>query len=723
LLPYLPDETFPPNPMMPPPDEPPWDALAPPPVMPERIPAILKDGGSIETRWYDLLGPLTDHFEGVRLLARYSKQLKVNWFPDASVSAPSVMLSNIRAVEKTAIAYLAGGKPNWKVSSYGGYQGQAQQDEQRGKKDAKLERVARAIWHHIDRQSSHSLAYEPVERAVRQGEVILQFGWIPEQQRLQGDPGYVPQMADPMVSAGDVASFATPPRRRFPVYVRVLNRLKVVYELDPFGEPIEVYHRYRSRASQLAELFPEWEDADNYDPFDEINVCEAYIGAYWTVTVDEKLIFPARRHHYGPRPPFVISQCAPEEVWSETATDEGRVEARVGMPFAYDVLNPFQEACIAASLKRAILENAGIGTLVIENSHESRRRPDGAQGEGDNKLVIGPATALLLIGDEKLVKPPVAELPGALGSYLEDSNQGIEILTFSTKLLMGDTGGGDSSGYAVEQMRQAAMARLLPYRDAISRAWSRLFEKIFVMLSENWAPEWGQEVTLTGQMEGVFFQEQVTPEDLSPPPDTVEMTLVPAVPQNKIGEEQARNSSVQAGTMDVLVAMEERGSPSPQEEYNSMIVHKAQMEIPELMMGAVQAIIQERMARAGQMPPPGVGAMGGQLPQGPVAGPGMPPGGGVPGGALGGPAGPPGGVGNVMPFGPRLGPQPPQPPPMGPRPLPTDPRAMQGPPQRMPPGPRTGSRGPRPQQRPAAMPLGTQGTPNMPLPINTKRRP
>lgn len=655
--------------------------LATQPLQPP--PRVIADGSAVTQRVQELRGALQPHLERLRTLDRYSRREKVNWFPKAGLNAASVMRSTIRAAEKTAIAYLAGGKPSWRVASYGAYAGLSQQDEAAGARDAKFERIARAIFHHVDRQSEVNLLYEPVRRAVREGEIIVQYGWLPEHLRRVGGPttGVLgPGEPSPEAPPDLVLS---PPRHRFPLAVRVLSRTRVFYELDAFGEPLEVYHAYTDRASRVKSEHPEWDDGGR-GPHDPVPVIEAFVGGWKALVVDGSVVGEPRRHHYGERPPFVIERCAPEEV---LGVDRGELAAdvTVGTPFCFDMIEAFEEACVGSSLKRIILENTAIGAYKLRRANPSRFS-SATTGEDQAQITLGPATIFPLHGEEDLeplVPPP---LPPVLAAYLDEAEQDMATLSFSPALLRGDAQ-GDPSGYSIEQIRQAAMARLMPYRDALERAFSRLFEQLFQILATpgHWAPEWGEALTLTGQREGEFFSETITPADLAPAPQHVEVTLTPAVPQNRIAETQAGIAEWQAGTKDILTLMEESGIADPQEELNSVLVHKHQMEDPMARAAAVMAIIEERARRAGV-----------PLGPGPVVPPGM---GGPPG--LPGPGGPPQG-----------------PPPAGMRPNAGPPGAA--PP--MPPGPRRGARGPLPQQRPGMRPLGVAGSPNPPVPIEGRKR-
>jgi hypothetical protein len=671
-------------------------------------PELLADPQAIEQRVQELRSALTSHLDRLRKLDGYSRREKVNWFPNSQINVASVVRSTIRAAEKTAIAYLAGGTPSWRVASYGGAAGQAEQIEPAADRDARFERIARAIFHHIDRQSEINLLYEPVRRAVREGEIIMQYGWLPEHQRKIGaapgamDPSDMSPDAPPDLAIGKT-------KYRFPLMVRVLPRARVFYQLNPFGEPMEVYHAYTTRAGVLRAEYEEW-DSESYNVNDTVRVIEAWVGGWRCVVVDGTAIQPPHRHHYGERPPFIIERCAPEEIESQRL-GEYAAEVVAGMPFCMDMMEAFEQACVASSLKRVILENSAIGAYKLKNT--SAGRPEAGGSDANSQYVLGPGTIFRLFGDEDLepVEPP--PLPPALGAFLEESERDMAELSFSSALLRGDAQ-GDPSGYSIEQIRQAAMARLMPYRDAIERAFSRLFERLFEVLAlpGHWAPEWGESLTMAGSMGGEFFKETVQPGDLDPPPQHVEVVLAPAVPQNKIAERQAAIAEWQAGTADILTVMEERGIGDPQEELNSVIVHKFQLENPQGLAAAAMGILQEREQEAGRqlqaMQP--VQAVAGQqglpMPQGlfPPGAPGM------------GPGGPPGGPPPTS--GPPAGQQPAPPGPGTPRPN----QAPPGGPQRMPPGP-PGASGPPPQQRPGMAPLGVAGAPNPPVPVETRRRP
>lgn len=707
----------------------------------QQAPELLKDGQMMTTRVMELKGSLQEHFNRIIKLDRYSRRQKTEWFTNKGFNAPSVMRSTIRASEKTAIAYLAGGTFTVRVASYGAYAGMSQQDEARSERDSRFERIARAIFHHIDRQSEVNLLYEPVRRAIRQGEIILQYGWLPEETRRIDPPSLgpmapgmmsfddaigaefpndvlpvpsetdgVPSMEEgtsgetlgQMLGGGAVDTEVDKPNYRFPLAVRVLNRLKCFYELDAFGEPIEFYHSYTSRASTISVEYPEWARKAERDPNDPVVVIEGWVGGWMAVTIDGDLVegYP-RMHQYGARPPFVIERCAPEEI---VGMDLGQTMADVvvGMPFCMDMIEAYEEACTGSSLKRIILENTAIGAYVLTKTSANRAGSPGTNEENAD-ITLGPGTIFKAYGDEELKPLLPPPLPPALAAYLEEAESDMASLSFSPAFLKGDSE-GDPSGYAVEQIRQATMARLMPYRDGIDRSLSRLFEKLFQILATHWAPEWGSEMTVFGQKDGEFFTETVSEKDLTPPPQHVEVTLMPALPSNEIAKRQANIAAWQAGTRDILTVLEDDGIAEPQEELDSILLHKEQFENPVARAAAVAAIIQKRMIRKGLDPA--------ALMQAPIVDP-------TQGSAGGDPSGGAGQMGQGAPSG--------APGPMGPGPQagpggPTPNARPQGPAPQMPPGPRTSRPGPSPQQRPGMSPLGVSGAPNPPVQVQTKKR-
>lgn len=658
-------------------------------------PPALADGSAILKRVTDLKQAKSAHFEEIRLLDGYSRRKSQDWFPGSQVSLTSVVKSSIRAAEKTAIAMLAGGDPTFRVSYSAdqvGLPNEGAGTQKTGPNAANGEKIARAIFHMIDRQSEIDLHYEPVMRAIRQGEVIFQYGWLGAEDRGASNSKGANQ-AGTSANAGTGANQGNVPPvgatnggtnggnatnggatasnvgqgngpgvpARFPLFIRVHDKLKVLYELSPFGDALEVYHEYTTTASQAFAEFPEWVQGETTAPEIRVRVVDAWVGAYHSVTIDDAIVIDAAPHGYGDYPPFVIERCAVEDV-AEDAGEEGSVAIMAGVPFAYDMMTAFKEASIAASLKRAILEHSAIGAWWIKNANAARqsRSENGAPGA---TIKLGPGTLTIPYPGEEILPFAVAPLPPAVESYLNEAESEMAALSFSPALLRGEMP-GDPSGYSIEQVRQAAMARLNPYKSSISRAFSRLWEKLFYVLAQNWAPEWGQSLTVQGTQKGSVFSMAVTPEMLDPAPDHVEVELIPMLPQNKIAMRQSLGMQVQQGTKDILTAMAEDDIPDPQLEYDNMIVHKFQMSNPQAMAVAAQGILQ---ARSGQAPPPPAGAQP---------------------------------TGNIVA----------QPPPgatvVGPNPQPTP---------TLPPLP--GKPGPSPMPTPASAPQGMPGSPNLPIPV------
>lgn len=704
-----------------------------------KVPRLLADEGRVMTRVAFLQQRMFRHFANLRQLSSYSRQDAQEWFEKSEVSLPNVVRPTIRSSEKTAIAYLTGNLPVFRVSKNAADAGFQAQNPQTGAADAKYERIGRAIWHKLDQQFETSLLTEITARVVRQGEMILQYGWLSEDERridpagpdaeeIEDDSRFDLSMLDtstmldlapvtpqepfalptsspamnganganqgangvlPGAIGGPPYSWGLPEeddddqQMRFPLFVRVLSRLRVVYELDPFGVPLEVYHSYTTTVGEAQEEFPDWMPEGNREPDQSVQIIDAWVRGFHAVMVDNRMVIGPVPHGYGPHPPFVIERVSPENV-AEFLDDEMQLEELAGIPFCLDMMPAFKESCIISSLKRVIIENSSIGSLTIENADESRfRRP--VEGQANASYRIGPGTLNFLHKGEKLVEGGRAPLPPVLQSYLEESDNDIASLSFSSALLRGEMP-GDPSGYSIEQVRQATTARLQPYKEAISRGLSRLFEQLFVVLSRHWASEWGESLPLEVEYRGKFFIEQVTMQDVATPPEHVTVEIIPLTPQNKIAERQSIMQLVQQGGKDPLMALEELGSPDPQEEWNSILVRKTQFEDPQMRLTAVQGILGDRMRRSGgQMPsgdrpmalPPGFQPTGRVVAQ-------------LPPGALVAqqPLGPPG-----MPPGPPTGPS----------------------------GPGNRPPGPPPQPRPAERPLGVVGAPNLPLPPRPNR--
>lgn len=675
------------------------------------VPRQLADAGTIVKRVQDIKQRYSTHFEKIRLLDKYSRRVQQSWFPNSDVSITSVTKSTIRATEKTAIAMLSGGEPVFRVSRSAADATAAQgstsaQPGQQGAGPpgtpqataADGEKIARAIFHMIDGQSEINLLQEPVMRAIRQGEIIFQYGWLGAEDRgATGNPGNTgtPGLGNKSLAAGASAAPPTPlphgsgaggnpganvpnavPQAqgggsgyvappKFPLFVKVHDRLKIFYELTPFGEVGELYHEYRTTASQAVQDFPEWADGLTRDPNDAVKIVDAWVGAYHSIIIEDAVVQPAADHGYGPHPPFVVERCAVEDV-AQDAGDENSVAVLAGMPFCMDMMEAFKEASISTSLKRAILENSALGSWVYEQLPNTGATAFQHQQPGEHGINVkmGPGTVTTPPAGYKIVPAPVQPLPPAVASYLAEAEADMATLGFSGSLLSGETP-GDPSGYSIEQVRQAAMARLSPYKQSIGRAFSRLWERLFVVLAQEWAPEWGSAIPMFGKdIAGSPFSIQVTEAMLVPPPEHVEVELIPMLPQNKIALRQSLGMQVQQGTKDVLTAMDEDGIADPQAEFENWLIHNLQMKDPQAQMSAVQAILQKR---SGQPP----AAPHGLVPTGNVVA--QPP----PGAKV---VGPP----------PDPHPQLPQPPP--------------------------GKPGPAPAPRPAGAPQGMPGSPNSPLP-------
>jgi hypothetical protein len=92
------------------------------------------------------------------------------------------MRSQIRASETTAIAFLTGNAPVIRVARNAATSGTGF-DPASAAQNARFARIARAIWHSIDGQSPTPIQAEAAQQIIRQGELIVQYGWLSEADR------------------------------------------------------------------------------------------------------------------------------------------------------------------------------------------------------------------------------------------------------------------------------------------------------------------------------------------------------------------------------------------------------------------------------------------------------------------------------------------------------------------------------------------------------------
>jgi hypothetical protein len=330
-------------------------------------PAILSDFGQANQRVGDLRLLLEGHFKDLRELRRYSRQRETAWLTGTSEKRESVMRSQIRASETTAIAFLTGNAPVIRVARNAATSGTGF-DPASAAQNARFARIARAIWHSIDGQSPTPIQAEAAQQIIRQGELIVQYGWLSEADRTilpdadpqadgaalgaggsgsagtsfiehggspygealphggSSDPlaqvavrpeavsqapeeahpapifgqaadagvaGHVPEAVGAALPFGPAAP-APAAEYRFPIFLRFLSRLKVVYELDPYGYPLEVYHSYGTTVSEARAEFPDWEQGAGRSEADKIAVIDAWYRGWHSVFIDNALV-------YGPR--------------------------------------------------------------------------------------------------------------------------------------------------------------------------------------------------------------------------------------------------------------------------------------------------------------------------------------------------------------------------------------------------------------------------------------
>lgn len=484
------------------------------------------------------------------------------------------------------------------------------------------ERVGTALFDTLDRIAPQSLIGPSSESDVHRGELIYRALWLSPEERGEErqtlEPDYLPQ--DPENLTRILGSEPPAPEEvvvkegRFPLQVDVLDPLECAYTLGQDGRVVEFVHHYWSTWAGVADAFPGIRDKDAFRNRFALTALDSAVEVidYWTedehaILVDGKPFQEPKPHHY-PRIPFIVELANARPVVINQTTN---VTQWMGTPFCLPMLEPIRHMSWADSMKATYLEEAifsKVKHMRIDPTKSPYMLKDPTTGESSYQfdLKLGPGSQIApLFYDEDLayVEPP--PIVAVVQEFLQSRTRDASLTSFPESILSGAQT-IDISGYAYSQMKQAAMARIEPYRMALDRALSRL-----LMLCNDIIVAWWDLgdvplvlTELIATKDGTDQQEVALDKGAFLSVAGIDVTITPEVPINEDAEKALIFQSRQSGLMSKLTAVERLGYVQDASAELKRIAFETMADNdPTIMLALARAYMKENGIE-GAAPPP-----------------------------------------------------------------------------------------------------------------------
>lgn len=494
----------------------------------------------------------------------------------------TVAKTDIAAITDTGAAFLIGDEPNYTTIP-------SNPSSLRVLDEAnQVERLADALVMKINEHRPFPLMHAGAEFTMHRGHLVTRRLMLTPEQRGEAREDSVP-LVD-----GIAPGFEQPIERitkegRFPIQVDHLDPAECYWTLDPFGECIEFYHEYETQFSAAAEMFPQLMHSPKFASYRTAGSYQSKVkvGDYWNSThncvlvndIDAK---PLAEHHYTVFP-FVIDMAKP------VMDDSSNPPAWWGTPFCAPVLEHVILASWADSIIQPYLEIIAYATLVHRGiSAQPGKSPyvgvDPETGKPNYLGVAdhGPGKEILPGFDDEIweyLRPP--EIVQVLQEFKAQRIRDIQLLTFAEPILTGVYQVGPLSGLSVSQQKVAAMQRLVPRAECMSRHYSRVYSGVVQMLKDEW-DRGGNAIVVDLLSDVSATRVQITPQLLDSVAG-IEVHMQPKIPVNEQAERQMEMEGVAQNIYSLRSAQERMGVKDPAWEFRQRAYEINAMSNPQML--------------------------------------------------------------------------------------------------------------------------------------------
>lgn len=544
----------------------------------------------------------------------------------------TVAIPYIASTTDTVVAFLSGKRPQITVAP------KAPNSLTSQNRANANERLGAALFDTLDRDRSTSLLAESAEYDVHRGHLVGKILYLSPEERGEDRAEVEPQIDPEALFLEDpVPEEVVVGDQRFPLFVQLLDPRDCAWNLGRDNRVIEFVHEYTAPFSLLCDQWPDLAEMNGFDHYRRADSYDNLVTVidYWNEDINAILVdqqfYKRPTPHLYPRIPFVV-----ELVHVRKVRDNGRNTTEYeGVPFCSPMLNAIRQASRADSISASYLEEAAFSTVVHEgiDPEKSPYWQRDKDGTYDYIAQIDHSTGARLVpafNNERfryMEPPPIVP---TLQEFKQARQRDLSLVSFPESILSGAQV-ADVSGYAYSQMKQAAIARIEPYRIALDRFWSRMLLLANDLIAHFWDYLSSDTIFLSAiGAEGSEELVEVSQADFQAI-GGIRVVIKPEVPINQEAEWGLIFQMYSMGLISAQTAMDQIGLvQDPDAELKRVAFEMMQKMDPSVNAAVAMQYMQENgITPAQPAPPPTPPAS----PAAPMLPPGM--GGMAPGGASG----------------------------------------------------------------------------------------
>lgn len=518
----------------------------------------------------------------------------------------TIMRPHIASTTDTVVAFLSGKRPTITVTAKN-----STSLIQTNRANVN-ERIGAALFDTMDRDRDVPLIAETAEYDVHRGEIIGMALWLNPEER--GEKRYDPEddddfdPLDPLTYEPQVIDPG-----KFPLVMHIFDPADCAWAVGSDGRTIEFVREYKATFLELCDTWPDLHDHKDFKTYYTPSQADSalLVTDYWNEThnaiIINNVLFKKPTEHGYPRLPVVIELAKPRVI--RNGTD---VVRREGTPFCQPMLGAIADSSWADSMLASHLEETAIATLVHEGLTDESpyMQRDETTGEPQYTAVVDLSTGARIMptfNNErfKYLEPP--QVSGPYQDFRMSRVSDMSLVSFPESILSGAQT-ADVSGYAYSQMKQAALARVEPYRMALDRFWSRMLTLTNEIIVANWdylADNPLTLATIVGDASDAEEQLAVTVEDFESI-GSIRVVIHPEVPINKEQEEGLVFQKVSLGLLSKLAAMDKLGDvQDPVADIERMAFESFAMSDPATMAALAKNYMRKNgLTEQQPVPPP-----------------------------------------------------------------------------------------------------------------------
>lgn len=503
-----------------------------------------------------------------------------------------------------------------------------------------IELVGETIWYELNKERFTPLLAQLAEQAVHRGHIAMKCLWLSKKERGRVERNDTPLLPDEGLAPSGAPRTLVEKEGLFPIFVEPVDPIELVWNLGRDGRVTEVIHKFKMPWDQVIDLYPGIENRSEIFPRSvDAWGTDAEIYDYWNedvnlIVVDGKLFKPSSAHQYDGCP-WIIEVVNPQTFRKDTS-----VPVTHGCPFCWPMLDSVKQASWADSLSASYLEEVAIATLVhhgidlqpgkslsvgLDQNTGTPEYLGAVDHSPDGRIVPLPFNERL----DYMRPPPIVE---TLQMFKQERARDSQLVSYQEGILTG-VYNINLSGQSVSQQKQAALARVEPFKIGLDRACT----KLMLVIVGYFKTEWDQEGSLVMERIAAGQNEEVkVTQETFEYIRAIKVNIRPKVPINPEAEHQSLYNGLGMDVYTLREVQERVGTKlTPSQSLKIRAAEKLAANDPEIMrMLAMEHFYEDGVLPRPEAAPPtpapppmapmGAAPMGpgGPVPAGPMMGPG-----------------------------------------------------------------------------------------------------